>query len=131
MTAQTPPPDFAVRIVHLDDHAVVVAAGEIDLESAPAFEATLNEAVDLSPVLTIDMHNVGFMDSSGLSVLIRVIQRCSSEGGAVTLRGVRSGPLRLIEIAGIDTVMEIDPAGNPADSTCSGPSSRGVSSHEA
>ena len=50
--------------------------GEIDLDTATAFEAQASEAVSLSTAGTflIDLSGVTFMDSGGLRALIRVLE---------------------------------------------------------
>ena len=54
----------------------LVAHGEIDLDTAPAFEAQASEALLLSRAGTflVDLSGVTFMDSGGLRALIRVLE---------------------------------------------------------
>jgi anti-anti-sigma factor len=53
-----------------------VVHGEIDLDTATAFEAPASEAMLLSRAVTflVDLSGVTFMDSTGLRALIRVLE---------------------------------------------------------
>jgi anti-sigma B factor antagonist len=53
------------------DHAVILELhGEIDISSATDFKVRLQEAVEDGHAVIVDLSDVTFIDSSGLSVLI-------------------------------------------------------------
>jgi anti-anti-sigma factor len=59
----------------------VTLAGEFDLESAAAFEAAVRDALHRAPkLLSVDLRDVAFMDSTGLRTLITVQDRARSAG---------------------------------------------------
>ncbi|UDY37581.1 STAS domain-containing protein [Dermatobacter hominis] len=63
--------DISTQTAVLDDGPVVIAVGELDLASTPAFTAALTEAlVDERQTLTIDLSGVTFCDSTGLRALL-------------------------------------------------------------
>lgn len=89
--------------VHNSDTAVVVGvSGELDLASSPALESELEQgaASDASLVI-VDLRRLEFMDSTGLSVLVRAHQRAIENGQQF---GVVKGPQqvqRLLSLTGV------------------------------
>ncbi len=88
------------------DGPVVVVEGEIDVASAPALEKHLEE-VPASGDLTVDLRQVGFLDSTGIGVLVGAQQRRREQGGRVRLVIDTDRLRRLFEITGLTGVFEI------------------------
>ena len=90
------------------EEGLVEVAGELDVASAPALEACLSLAMPSAPGrrLVLDVHAVTFCDSRGLAALIQA-SRSLPPGGALVLRGVQPFLERLLSIAGLDTVFEV------------------------
>jgi len=99
--------DLDVTTRFQGDDAVLAVDGEIDLTTCKHLREKL-DATDAAPVknVVIDLTGVGFIDSTGLSVLVGAAKH-AHEGG----RGfgvVADGHLReLLRITGLDTVMEV------------------------
>jgi anti-sigma B factor antagonist len=61
---------ITTSVEHRDGVALVSIGGEIDLSTAPAFEAVIAEVLEEDPpVLVIDLSEVTFMASVGLRIL--------------------------------------------------------------
>jgi anti-sigma B factor antagonist len=99
-------PEFALQVTHDGQGPVVRVAGELDLASAGQFRECLQEL--MGRTLTIDFTDVTFMDSTALGVLIAAQQRQEVEGGELILHGVRPAQMRVIEIAGLAEVFNVD-----------------------
>ena len=89
--------------VHDSDHAVVIGVtGELDLASSPALESELESGAAASASLVIvDLRKLEFMDSTGLSVIVRAHQRATENGQRF---GVVKGPQqvqRLLSLTGV------------------------------
>ena len=84
---------------------VVRLIGEIDMATAP----TLQRYLELVPTVSVlDLRAVTFIDSSGLSVLLRAHrERPPSE--PLTLRSPLGAVCRVLEITGLIDVFRIDP----------------------
>lgn len=84
------------------DRAVISFAGELDLESAP-YLRTLVTDVCREPLsaLEIDLRDVTFIDSVGLSVLLTVRLRLTADGVDVTVRA-SDAVNRVFQISGVD-----------------------------
>lgn len=63
--------------------------------------------------LVIDVAEVGFVDSSGLAVLLAI--RRGVPGGTLVLRGARRQLLRLLTITGVDQLVTLESDGPPPD----------------
>lgn len=85
------------------NHAVVIGVtGELDLASSPALEQELERGVaSQAEVVIVDLRRLEFMDSTGLSVLVRAHQRATEKGQRF---GVVRGPQqvqRLLSLTGV------------------------------
>ena len=83
--------------------------GELDLASAPSLSKALDEFLPIDAPIIVDLSDVTFIDSSGLSVLVQARQRLgtSSTGNPIRLVVVRPAVQRIFEITGLDQVFEI------------------------
>lgn len=79
--------------------------GELDLDRSDEFDAALDQLLAQAPQsLVLDLHELRFLGSVGLSSLLRV----RSVVGEVTLRGCRPSIRRIIEMSGLDRFFEFD-----------------------
>ena len=86
---------------------VVVLAGEIDAHTSSAFLAAC-VAQGLSD-LNIDMRDVGFMDSSGVRVLVEVHRSLTSNGDRLAIVHPSRQITRVLELAGISELLGVTP----------------------
>jgi len=99
--------DLDITTSRLGEESVVAASGEIDLTSCGRLRDGL-ERVGLDDTIgtVVDLTNVGFIDSTGLSVLVDGAHKAHAEGR--TFGVVAGGHLReLLRITGLDTVMTV------------------------
>jgi anti-sigma B factor antagonist len=86
--------------------------GEIDVARAEDVvargEKLLQGATSAGQRLVVDMGRVEFIDSSGLSALLRLRGRAEERGVAVALRDVPRRVSVLLQLAGLDEVFPID-----------------------
>ncbi|MGH2858242.1 MAG: STAS domain-containing protein [Solirubrobacteraceae bacterium] len=93
---------FRLEVSRHDDSAVIAVAGELDLASGPELEVELERiAGPGTRLLVIDLSGLEFMDSTGLSIIVRAHQRLSGEGCELGL--VRGSPQvqRLLDLTGV------------------------------
>jgi anti-anti-sigma factor len=87
----------------------VAIQGDVDLASAPAFEASLRAVIDHSDGdVTIDLAGVGFMDSSGMNVLVRVFKALERKGRGLHLTNLSSSVRRALEVGGASQFVTMD-----------------------
>jgi len=78
----------------------VGAAGEIDIATAPELESAFEAALNGAPAaILVDLRAVTFIDSTGMALLLRLIDRA----GSTPVRFRISRPIeRLLEIIGLE-----------------------------
>jgi anti-sigma B factor antagonist len=106
MSADAVPID--AQIERREGEVHVALRGEIDLVTAPALTALLDEVVDDGPSrVVIDMAAVGFLDSSGLSALVHARNRLDAHGGHLAVRAPSPALRKLLALTHIDGIIEI------------------------
>jgi anti-sigma B factor antagonist len=78
---------------------VITAVGEVDVASAAELERYIRDYVDRD--VTVDLNGVTFMDSSGITVLVRVQRLVIDAGHMLRVTGERANVRRVLEIAGL------------------------------
>jgi anti-sigma B factor antagonist len=97
----TPNSYLSLEVRREGDVAVVRARGDIDLSTQAKASAALERARRGSRSLILDLRNVGFMDTSGLRLVIEEQRRAAQTGCRFgVVRGSRK-VMRLFEIAGL------------------------------
>lgn len=81
--------------------AMVSPIGRIDARSAPAFATALNEAAKEFRRLLVDLGQVSYISSAGLSALDVVLKELDARGGTLAVCAV-TDPVRLaFDLAGM------------------------------
>jgi len=109
---------------------VVAAQGEIDLTSCVRLRDTLDRVEDTdSDGVVVDLTKVGFIDSTGLSVLVDGARHARARDRSFGV--VAHGHLReLLRITGLDTVMDVHRRlGDALPATTGAPGSSGSSTN--
>ena len=94
-------------VARVNDAVVVRVDGELDLATAPALRAALERALADGDQLVVDLSAVTFIDSSGLSVLVRAYQVLGVTG-TLKVRGPSSQARRLFEMAGVESLIDVE-----------------------
>jgi anti-sigma B factor antagonist len=97
--------DFEVSTERQKELCVVSVSGEVDVYTSPRLKSALVDAVDDDcRVLVVDMDKVGFIDSSGLGVLVGALRRVREAGGDLRVVCVRENVVKIFRITGLDRV---------------------------
>ncbi|MDP9296255.1 MAG: STAS domain-containing protein [Actinomycetota bacterium] len=90
------------------DWTVLDVKGEVDLYSSPTLRERIIELVDDGHTrLIVNLQEVGFMDSSGLGVLVGALKRLNERDGKLILVCPEGSPLKVLTITGLDKVFPI------------------------
>jgi anti-anti-sigma factor len=94
--------NFKVEIRDGEQAVVVDVAGELDLASSPALEEELeSEQVTGASMVIVDLRALEFMDSTGLSVLVRAHQRALDGGQQFAVVKGPQQVQRLLSLTGV------------------------------
>ncbi len=94
--------NFRVDVGSGAGRTIVTVTGELDLTTGSTLEERLGQLPETDAKLVIvDLRAVEFMDSTGLSVLVRAHQRAAETGNQFALVNGGSQVRRLLEITGI------------------------------
>ncbi|WP_084964817.1 STAS domain-containing protein [Thermoactinospora rubra] len=92
----------------MGDAVVVAVEGELDLFTAPFLRDEVREAIKQDGArLVLDLQQLSFMDSSGLSVLIEAWRLATGEGGDVSLAAPQAPVARILRTTGLDRRIKV------------------------
>jgi anti-sigma B factor antagonist len=87
---------------------VLEVKGEVDLYTSPQLRDKVTELIEQGQSrLVIDLTDVGFMDSSGLGVLVTALKRARERDGALALVCPEGSVHKVLTITGLDRVFPI------------------------
>jgi anti-sigma B factor antagonist len=103
------PPQFDLSEEDLGRTTLVIRVrGEIHATTAPEFSERLNDAIVRGKTsVVLDLMDVAFIDSTGLSVLLNGLRRVTRVRGRMVIACANPTVLRLFEITRLDTTFEI------------------------
>lgn len=94
--------DFQVDARTERGAAIVVVRGELDLASSPQLEQELERVWGSgSDQLVIDLRELEFMDSTGLSIIVSAHQRLSEAGRKLSVVRGPAQVQRLLDLTGV------------------------------
>jgi anti-anti-sigma factor len=91
---------------------VVVVRGEIDLATADAVRADLRVASERAETVVLDLREVAFMDTQGLTVVIEAQQAAENDGTRFAITRAPDHVHRLFDMIGLTPRLTVvdDPA---------------------
>lgn len=100
--------DFTVEESQAGGIAVVTAAGELDAHSAPSLGAVLGPLSQRRGVeLVVDLSAVGFIDSTGLGVLVSTLKHVREAEGRLDVVVATPRVLKVFSLTGLDVVIPL------------------------
>ena len=96
---------------YVDRLLIVKINGDIDHHSCEEIRSKIDKEITIKNPKSIlfDMEQVGFMDSSGIGVLIGRYKLISNNGGIAGMTNVKPQIMRLCEICGLQKIIQIYP----------------------
>jgi len=107
--------------------AVVTAVREIDLTNAEGLRDALLSALNAGAAgLVVDMTMATFIDSAGVTALVRASRRAAAVDATVRLAVAAPPVLRVLSLVGIDRLIEVHPTVTAAQASLPDQSDRGL-----
>lgn len=103
------PDPISTSVHHRDGVVVLTVGGEVDLSTAPAFEAAIDGALAEEPaILVVELSAMEFLASAGVRILAAAREKLSKSG---QLAVVANSPVtrRPIELLGLDKTVALYP----------------------
>jgi anti-sigma B factor antagonist len=93
---------FRLEVRSQGRSTVIAVSGELDLASSPALQEELDRvSASDSDMVIIDLRELDFMDSTGLSVLVRAHQRAEEQGRRLAMVKGPQQVQRLLTLTGV------------------------------
>jgi anti-sigma B factor antagonist len=77
-----------IRSQIADDATVVVLEGELDGKTAPAAQQQIVALIPDGGRIVLDMHQVGYMSSAGLRMMLLLYRQALAKGTKIALAGL-------------------------------------------
>ena len=99
-------PAFTIGESAHGDAVDLALSGDLDMSATFALEPVLDRVLAADPrELVLDLAGVGFVDSSGLGLLIATHERATREHVDMAISGASPEIQRVFQIAGMDGVL--------------------------
>ena len=100
--------DLEVIVSSAEARHEVRLLGELDMSTAPRLRDELARLTsDGARLVTLDLSDLAFIDSTGLSTLITALKHLRQQGGDLALRSPTPGTRKVLEITGLTQVFSI------------------------
>jgi anti-sigma B factor antagonist len=103
---------FSVEVSSDGDHVVASLRGELDLASSEEALADITRGIGNRRSCVLDLSDLTFADSMGMSVFVAVDKLAKERGGVCTLRNPGRQVMTVIKILGLDAVLTIEAMGD-------------------
>ncbi|POX57664.1 anti-anti-sigma factor [Streptomyces sp. Ru62] len=90
----------------VDGIRVVTPAGEIDHHTGDTLRQALDASSTPRPRVVVDLHQVTFIDSSGINIFIAAHRTLGEADGWLRLAAPRESVMRTLNIVGVDTLID-------------------------
>ncbi len=98
-----------------DSKIVVIPHGRVDVQTAPELKEKLRELVDTDGLtIVVDLQQVDFIDSSGLSALVSGLKTLRERGGTLHISQPQPQARTALRLTLLDRVFSIFPSLNQA-----------------
>ena len=99
---------FSISATRHDDEIQLHLSGELDLAEVETLVGAARDASGAGAVV-LDLSDLAFVDSSGVSALLSAAQLCRDRGQSFTVTGAHGVVEQVFRISGIEALLRGDP----------------------
>ncbi|MFF6914377.1 anti-sigma factor antagonist [Streptomyces sp. NPDC012466] len=100
------PARLSVVSTDTDGIRVLTLTGEIDRDTGQALRQALDASGAPRPRIVVDLSRVTFMDSTGINIFVAAHRTLTEAGGWIRLAAPTEAVMRLLQIVGVDAVID-------------------------
>ena len=98
---------MTIEIIKNAEETIIEVAGRLDTITAPTLDKTINEDIDGTKNLVLDLAGLEYISSAGLRVLLAT-QKKMQRIGSMKVRNVCDSIMEVFEITGFADILEIE-----------------------
>jgi len=99
---------MSYKVVEENNIATVFLDGEIDMDVTDKAKEVIMPLIEAKKEVHINLKNVEYMDSSGISVLIESHQKANELETKVILKEISKSVLKVIMMAKLEQILNLD-----------------------
>tara|TARA_A100000164_G_scaffold317337_1_gene297898 strand:- start:380 stop:679 length:300 start_codon:yes stop_codon:yes gene_type:complete len=99
---------MSYKVTEENNISTVFLDGEIDMDVTEKAKEVIMPLIEAGKEVHINLNNVQYMDSSGISILIESHQKANELGTKVTLKEISKSVLKVIMMAKLEQILNIE-----------------------
>ena len=99
---------MSYKVTEENNISTVFLDGEIDMDVTEKAKEIIMPLIEAGKEVHINLNNVQYMDSSGISILIESHQKANELGTKVTLKEISKSVLKVIMMAKLEQILNLD-----------------------
>jgi anti-anti-sigma factor len=99
--------ELEAAVTEHDGLAIVELVGDIDAAAEAALTRAYDEATDLRTSLLLDFSRTGYINSSGIAVIVTLLARARADGIEMSARGLSDHYREIFEITRLSDFIHI------------------------
>lgn len=96
------------KITEQDNICTIFLDGEIDMDKTDEVKGVIFPVIDSGKNVALNLSNVQYMDSSGISVLIESHQKALEKGTKLVIKDVSKSVLKVIMMAKLEQILNLE-----------------------
>ena len=98
---------MTIEIKRNVNETIIEAAGRLDTTTAPVLDKTINEDIEGTKNLVLDLKGVEYISSAGLRVLLSA-QKKMQQNGSMKVKNVCEAVMEVFEMTGFADILVIE-----------------------
>ncbi|WP_046213939.1 STAS domain-containing protein [Paenibacillus wulumuqiensis] len=96
---------FSYRLELTGEEIVVYCEGDIDIDAGDTFEEELEPELAKAAVVILNLESVQFVDSSGIGLLIKLVQNLQEQERQVWIEKTQPEVMEVFELLQLDEIL--------------------------